>query len=242
VLLPGVQYLTGQRLDLPPLIDAARRGGAAVGLDLAHAVGNTVLQLHDWNADFAVWCSYKYLNAGPGAVGGCFVHARHARAPALPRFAGWWGQSRATRFAMGPEFTPSPGADGWQVSNPPILAMAPLLASLDVFKRADLRRLRAKSVALTGFLERLIEAQLPGRVEIITPASAEERGCQLSLRIAKPADEARGCHERLTAAGVIGDWREPDILRLAPTPLYTSYGDVFAAADALRRAVGPEGA
>ena len=241
VLLPGVQYLTGQRLDLPPLIDAARRIGAAVGLDLAHAVGNTVLQLHDWNADFAVWCSYKYLNAGPGAVGGCFVHERHARAPALPRFAGWWGQSRATRFAMGPEFTPSPGADGWQVSNPPILAMAPLLASLEVFKRADLLRLRAKSVALTGFLERLIEAQLPGRVEIITPASTEERGCQLSLRIAKPADEARRCHERLTAAGVIGDWREPDILRLAPTPLYTSYGDVFAAADALRRAIGPEG-
>lgn len=237
VLLPGVQYLTGQCLDLAPVIAAARRVGAAVGLDLAHAVGNTLLHIHDWNADFAVWCSYKYLNAGPGAIGGCFVHERHAGGD-LPRFAGWWGHAKASRFEMGPEFTPIVGAEGWQISNPPILSTAPLLASLDIFRRADLRRLREKSILLTGFLQRLIEFLLPGSVEIITPGAAEERGCQLSLRIARPAHEAKRCHQRLTAAGVIGDWREPDIVRLAPTPLYNSYSDVFAAVDTLSRAIG----
>jgi kynureninase len=238
VLLPGVQYLTGQSLDLGPLIAAARRVGAKVGLDLAHAAGNTLLHLHDWNADFAVWCNYKYLNAGPGAVGGCFVHERHAHTE-LPRFAGWWGQVKASRFEMGPDFIPIAGAEGWQISNPPILSTAPLLASVDIFKRADLRRLREKSILLTGFLQRLIEGLLPGLVDIITPGAADERGCQLSLRIARPAYEAKRCHERLAAAGVIGDWREPDILRLAPTPLYTSYSDVFAAVDALSRAITP---
>lgn len=238
VLLPGVQYLTGQCLDLGPLIAAARRVGANVGLDLAHAAGNTLLHLHDWSADFAVWCSYKYLNAGPGAVGGCFVHNRHAHTE-LPRFAGWWGQNKASRFEMGPAFTPIAGAEGWQISNPPILSTAPLLASLDIFKRADIRRLREKSILLTGFLRRLVEGLLPGLVEIITPDAVDERGCQLSLRIARPAHEAKRCHERLTAAGVIGDWREPDILRLAATPLYNSYSDVFAAVDALARAMVP---
>ncbi len=239
VLLPGVQYLTGQYLDLAPLISATRRAGAAVGLDLAHAVGNTLLHLHDWNADFAVWCSYKYLNGGPGAVGGCFVHERHAHSLDLPRFAGWWGQAKATRFDMGPQFTPIAGAEGWQISNPPILSTAPLLASLEIFKRAGLRSLREKSLALTGFLERLVEGLLPGLVEIVTPSAADARGCQLSLRIARPAPEAKRCHERLTAAGVIGDWREPDILRLAPTPLYNSYSDVFNAVDALACALRP---
>jgi kynureninase len=239
VLLPGVQYLSGQCLDLEPLIGAAHRIGAAVGLDLAHAVGNTLLTLHDWNADFAVWCSYKYLNAGPGAVGGCFVHARHAHRAELPRLAGWWGQAKATRFEMGPEFTPIPGAEGWQISNPPILSTAPLLASLDIFKRADIRRLREKSILLTAFLQQLVEGLLPGLVDIITPGAADDRGCQLSLRIAKPAREARRCHERLTAAGVIGDWREPDILRLAPTPLYNSFSDVFHAVDMLTRTITP---
>jgi kynureninase len=238
-LLPGVQYLTGQNLELPPLIAAARRAGARVGLDLAHAVGNVPLHLHDWNADFAVWCSYKYLNAGPGAVGGCFVHERHAQSARLPRFAGWWGQTKTTRFDMGPDFTPIAGAEGWQVSNPPIFSTAPLLASLDIFRRADLARLREKSVALTGFLQRLIEGLLPEAVEIITPSAPEGRGCQLSLRLARSAHEARRCHQRLTAAGIIGDWREPDILRLAPTPLYNSFSDVFAAVDGLTRALAP---
>jgi kynureninase len=239
VLLPGVQYLTGQRLDLEPLIAAAHRAGATVGLDLAHAAGNTPLSLHDWNADFAVWCSYKYLNAGPGAIGGCFVHSRFARRFDLPRLAGWWGQDKATRFEMGTGFTPIAGAEGWQISNPPILSTAPLLASLEIFHRADMRRLRAKSLQLTEFLQRLVEGLLPGLVEIITPGAAVDRGCQLSLRIAKPASEARRCHERLSAAGVIGDWREPDIVRLAPTPLYNSFSDVFNAVDMLTRTIRP---
>ena len=239
VLLPGIQYLTGQSLDLAALIAAARRAGACVGLDLAHSVGNTLLQLHDWNADFAVWCSYKYLNAGPGAVGGCFVHERHGRGNDLPRFAGWWGQSKATRFDMGPEFTPIAGAEGWQISNPPILSTAPLLASLDIFRRADMRRLREKSILLTGFLHRLVKTLLPTMVDIITSDAPDERGCQLSLRLKKPASEAKRCHERLTAAGVIGDWREPDVLRLAPTPLYNSYSDVFTAVAALADAIDP---
>jgi kynureninase len=238
-LLPGVQYLTGQALDLCPLIGAARNTGASVGLDLGHAVGNLPLRLHDWNADFAVWCSYKYLNAGPGAIGGCFVHERHATRRDLPRFAGWWGHDKAARFDMGPQFAPIGGAEGWQISNPPVLSTAPLLASLDVFQRAGMARLREKSISLTGFLQQLIENRLRGKVEIITPSRADERGCQLSMRLALPRLEAKRCHERLIEAGVIGDWREPDVLRWAPVPLYNSYHDAFAAVDALAHAVGP---
>ena len=237
VLLPGVQYLTGQSLDLAPIIAAARRVGATVGVDLAHSIGNTPLNLHDWNADFAVWCSYKYLNAGPGAVGGCFVHERHASSE-RPRFAGWWGHDAKTRFAMGPDFKPIPGAQGWQVSNPPILSSAPLLASLSIFERAGMERLRAKSIALTGYFEQLLQQRLPGLVDIITPSLPGQRGCQLSLRIPRPAPAAKRCHDLLRAAGVIGDWREPDILRLAPVPLYNSFVDIFAAVDALSQALG----
>jgi kynureninase len=236
VLLPSVQYLTGQSLDLGPMINAARRAGAAVGLDLAHGIGNTLTSLHEWNVDFAVWCSYKYLNAGPGAIGGCFVHERHAGSFDLPRFAGWWGHDSATRFQMGPEFQPMAGAQGWQISNPPVLSAAPLLASLDMFQRAGIRRLREKSVALTGFLQRLIEERLPGLVDIVTPGAAADRGCQLSLGLARPPAAAKRCHDLLTAAGVITDWREPDVLRLAPVPLYNSFSDVYAAIDALSQA------
>jgi kynureninase len=235
-LLPGVQYLTGQRLDLGPLADCARRHGAAVGFDLAHAIGNTPLALHEWQADFAVWCSYKYLNGGPGAIGGCFVHERHAQDRTLPRFAGWWGHDRATRFAMGPDFEPMPGAAGWQLSNPPILAAAPLLASLRLFERAGLDRLRSKSIALTGYLQSEIEAGLGDLVELVTPRDPEARGCQLSIRLRRAPDAARRCFERLTAAGVVGDWREPDVLRLAPSPLYNSFRDVAFAAAALTEA------
>lgn len=237
VLLPSVQYLTGQSLDLAPVIGAARRAGAAVGLDLAHGIGNTLLNLHEWNVDFAVWCSYKYLNAGPGAIGGCFVHERHARNFDLPRFAGWWGHDSAMRFQMEPEFNPIFGAQGWQISNPPVLSAAPLLASLDIFQRAGIGRLREKSIALTEFLQRLVETLLPGLVDIVTPGAASERGCQLSLRIARSPAAAKRCHDLLTAAGVVADWREPDVLRLAPVPLYNSYSDVFAAVDALSQAV-----
>jgi kynureninase len=239
VMLPSVQYLTGQLLDLAPVIGAARRVGAVVGLDLAHGIGNMLLSLHDWNVDFAVWCSYKYLNAGPGAIGGCFVHERHARHADLPRFGGWWGHDPAKRFEMGPQFHPIPGAQGWQISNPPVLSAAPLLASLDIFQRAGIRRLREKSIALTGFLQGLVESSLPGLVDIITPTAADARGCQLSLRIARSPAAAKRCHELLTAAGVVTDWREPDVLRLAPIPLYNSYSDVVAAVDALSQAVRP---
>src|ERR1700678_4793076 len=178
VLLPSVQYLTGQSLALPPVIEAARRAGAVVGLDLAHGIGNTPSNLHDWNVDFAVWCSYKYLNAGPGAIGGCFVHERHARCAALPRFAGWWGHAPAARFQMGPDFDPIPGAQGWQISNPPVLSAAPLLASLDIFRRAGMARVREKYIALTAFLQQLVEIRLPRLVDIDTPRAASERGCQ----------------------------------------------------------------
>jgi kynureninase len=236
VLLPSVQYLTGQALDLPAVIAAARRAGAVVGLDLAHGIGNTLMSVHDWNVDFAVWCSYKYLNAGPGAIGGCFVHERHARGD-MPRFTGWWGHDSKIRFQMGPDFEPILGAQGWQLSNPPVLSAAPLLASLQIFERAGMRRLRHKSIRLTGYLQRLIESRLSGLVDIITPSDAEARGCQLSLRIARPPAAARRCHDLLTAAGVVSDWREPDVLRLAPIPLYNSYSEVLAAVDALSRAL-----
>jgi kynureninase len=235
VLLPGVQYLSGQLLDLAPLIPAARAVGAAVGLDLAHAVGNVPLALHDWGADFAVWCSYKYLNAGPGAVGGCFVHERHAHRHDLPRFAGWWGHDKAARFDMGPQFDPIPGAEGWQLSNPPVLSTAPLLASLAVFERAGIGRLREKSLALTAYMRRLIEARLPGAVEIVTPRDAAGHGSQLSLLL--PRSDAKSCFERLTDAGVVGDWREPDTLRLSAAPLYNTFQEVFVAVEALARAI-----
>jgi kynureninase len=236
VLLPGVQYLTGQSFDMQALIGAARRAGARVGVDLAHAIGNTPLQMHDWNPDFAVWCSYKYLNAGPGAVGGCFVHERHAR-HFKPRFAGWWGHDKAQRFLYDPKFDPIDGAQGWQLSNPPILSTAPLLASLEIFQRAGMTALRKKSIALTGFMQRLIEERLPAAVEIITPTGPEQRGCQLSVSLARPAAAAQRCREQLAAAGLIGDWREPDVLRLAPIPLYNSFADVFAAVDILARTI-----
>jgi kynureninase len=239
VLLPGVQYLTGQVFDLAALVAAAHAVGAAAGLDLAHAIGNIPLRLHDWNADFAVWCSYKYLNAGPGAIGGCFVHERHAHRTDLPRFTGWWGHSPSTRFEMRPHFTPAAGAPGWQISNPPVLSAAPLLASLELFERAGIERLRAKSIELTGFLRSLIVERLAQSVEIITPAHEFEQGCQLSLRLALPAAQAKGCYERLLRAGVIGDWREPDILRLAPVPLYNTFKDVHAAVDSLVVAMRP---
>ncbi len=232
VLLPGVQYYTGQLLDLERITRAARRAGCAVGFDLAHAVGNAVLRLHQWDADFAVWCSYKYLNGGPGAVGGAFVNARHARSAALPRYAGWWGNDPATRFAMdrNPEFIPVDGADGWQVSNPPILSMAPLRASLDLFDRAGIAALRAKSERLTGYLEHLVRRAGGELAEIITPQEPAARGCQLSLRI---PGRGGAISEGLRVRGVVGDLREPDVIRLAPAPLYNTFHEVWRAAGAL---------
>ena len=233
VLLPGVQYLTGQSFDLKQVTALARAKGCVVGWDLAHAVGNVPLNLHDSGADFAVWCSYKYLNSGPGAVAGCFVHERHSQA-VLPRFAGWWGNDQATRFRMGPEFNATPGADGWQLSNPPILALAPLRVSLDIFHRAGSSRLREKSVALTGYLAGLLEKELSDIVHIATPSRAERRGCQLSLRVKGPRDAGRRLFDHLSANGIVVDWREPDVIRAAPTPLYNGFVDCLRFAQAVR--------
>ncbi len=224
VLLPGVQYLSGQLLDLRALSELAHRQGCCVGFDLAHAVGNVPLALHDSHCDFAVWCSYKYLNGGPGAPAGCFVHARHARTP-RPRLAGWWGHQATTRFDMDPGFVPEAGAAGWQVSNPPILALAPLHASLEPFRRIGMTRLRERSLRLTGHLETLIRTRLDRVLEIRTPADPAQRGCQLSLRVRGDRGTGRALFEHLVADGVIGDWREPHTIRLAPVPLYNRHMD-----------------
>ena len=227
VLWPGIQYRTGQAFDLPAIARLASAQGAAIGFDLAHAVGNLPLALHDSGADFAVWCHYKYVNAGPGAVAGCFVHERHGRS-AVPRLAGWWGHDPATRFRMAPEFVPAPGADGWQLSNPPVLALAPLRASLDQFDRAGgMAALRAKSEKLTGFLETLIRQRLAGTLDIVTPAETQRRGSQLSLRVAGGRERGRELFDYLRDTGILGDWREPDVIRIAPAPLYNRYSDVL---------------
>jgi kynureninase len=239
VLLPGVQYLTGQVLDVAEITRVARRRGAVVGWDLAHAIGNVPVGLHDAGADFAVWCHYKYLCGGPGATAGAFVHERHARDGALPRFAGWWGHDAATRFAMGPDFVPMTGAEGWKLSNPPVLALAPLIAALEAFDAAGMPALRTKSLALTAFARRLIEARLAGRITVITPAGDADRGCQLSLRVAGGPDRGRHAFASLTARGVIGDWREPDVIRLAPAPLYNGFAEVERAVAVLEAALPP---
>lgn len=235
VLLPGVQYLTGQCFDMERIAATARKHACVVGFDLAHAIGNIPLHLHDWDVDFAVWCGYKYLNGGPGAIGGCFVHERHARAFDLPRFAGWWGHDKRSRFSMPDEFVPLAGAEGWQISNPAVFAAAPLLASFELFDRTGIDALRAKSIRLTGYLELLLRAWLEESVEIVTPSAIEARGCQLSLRLKKSRDEARAIHERLSRLGYICDWRDPDIIRVAPAPLYNGFVDVWSFADALKR-------
>ncbi len=232
VLWPGVQYRTGQAFDLAAITRMAQAQGCAVGFDLAHAAGNLSLALHDSGADFAVWCTYKYLNSGPGAVAGAFVHERHARRPDLPRLAGWWGHRPETRFLMNPSFEPADGADGWQVSNPPILAMAPIRASLDIFDAATMPALRAKSLALNAYLEALIHAHLADRMEILTPTDPARRGCQLSLRVVGGRGPGRALFEYLAANGVLGDWREPDVIRICSAPLYTRFADVLALARA----------
>ena len=226
LLWPGVQYRTGQAFDLRELARLGHAAGSVVGFDLAHAAGNLPLALHDCGADFAVWCSYKYLNSGPGAVAGCFVHERHARTD-RPRFAGWWGHDQSSRFRMGPEFIPTPGADGWQLSNPPILALAPLRVSLELFSRAGMVRLREKSTQLTGFLDQLIRERLSETMQVLTPSDTSQRGCQLSLRVLGGRDRGRALFEHLGDIGIIGDWREPDVIRISPTPLYNRYTDVL---------------
>jgi len=224
ILLGGVNYVTGQRFDMSDITRAGHQKGCIVGFDLAHAIGNVALRLHDWGPDFAVWCSYKYLNGGPGCVAGCFVHERHARASNIPRFAGWWGHDEAIRFQMGPDFQAMAGAEGWQLSNPPILALAPLRASMEIFAEAQFDRLRAKSESLTAYMEFLLSQSASTKFSVVTPRQREQRGAQLSIRL--PVGGRALC-ERLAKAGVIGDWREPDTFRVAAVPLYNSFQDVY---------------
>ena len=233
VMLGGVNFRTGQFLDLAAITDAAHAVGAMAGFDLAHAAGNVPLALHDWNVDFAAWCTYKYLNGGPGAVAGAFIHERHATNPDIPRFAGWWGNDPDTRFRMHLEdtFIPVPTAEAWQLSNPPILAMAPLIASLGLFQEAGMPALRAKSRVLTGYLHACLREMLPEGSVVITPGNAEERGCQLSVRI---ADRARERFDALAPHGIIADFRPPDVVRLAPVPLYNTFADCLRVAEVLR--------
>lgn len=225
LLLGGVHYYTGQALDMARITQAGRRAGAVVGFDLAHAAGNLELRLHDWGVDFAAWCSYKYLNAGPGGVGMAFVHARHAQRPELQRLAGWWGNDPAARFQMPRGFEPQPGAAGWQLSNAPVLPIAALAASLDLFHEVGMAALRARSLRLTGYLLEVLDALGPEQVEIITPREPARRGAQLSLRVL--GGGVQTLHDRLDAAGVVCDLRKPDVVRVAPAPLYNTYEEVW---------------
>lgn len=232
VMLGGVNYYTGQLFDLEAITQAGHQAGATVGFDLAHAAGNVPMKLHDWDVDFAVWCSYKYLNAGPGAAGGCFVHERFAEDPDLPRFAGWWGNDPETRFEMTDEFVPQRGAGGWQLSNAPVFAMAPLKASAKLFNEAGMAALRRKSLGLTDYLLYLIDQMPAGSFEVITPRDPHRRGSQISLKATR---NGKALFDALQSGGVICDYREPDVIRLAPVPLYNSYEDVWTFCDILGR-------
>lgn len=231
ILLGGVNYYTGQAFDMKAITEAGHAHGCVVGFDCAHAAGNLELKLHDWDVDFAAWCSYKYLNAGPGGIAGIFIHERHARAFDLPRFAGWWGHDKETRFLMGPEFKPLAGAEGWQISNPPIFQLASLRASLEIFDEATMPALRVKSEKLTGYLEYLLTEIADERISVITPSDPNQRGCQLSIRV-KDADKT--LFDAVTKQGVFADWREPDVIRVAPVPLYNSFEEVYRFSEILR--------
>jgi len=234
VMLSGVNYYTGQAYDIRAITEAGHANGCVVGFDLAHAAGNLNLRLHDDGPDFAAWCSYKYLNSGPGGVSGVFVHERHDRSPDLPRFAGWWGNDPETRFEMPRTFSPHRGAEGWQLSNAPVLAMASLRASLDLFDEAGIQKLRAKSEQLTAYMLELIDAIPNDRFEIITPREPSARGAQLSIRTRFDGQELFAA---LTEAGVVCDFRRPDVIRVAPAPLYNSFEDVWTFCEILRREV-----
>jgi kynureninase len=234
VMIGGVNYYTGQRFDLKAITAAAHKVGALAGFDLAHAAGNVPLQLHDWEVDFACWCTYKYLNSGPGAVAGAFVHERHSDRPDLPRFAGWWGHDKDERFQMKPGFKPILGAEGWQMSNAPVFNMAIHRCSLDLFKAAGMDRLRAKSEHLTAYLEFVLEhisKEETASFEVITPANPNERGCQLSVLV---HGAGRSLFDALTREGVVVDWREPNVIRMAPVPLYTRFEDIYRFGETLR--------
>ena len=223
VMLSGVNYYTGQLFDLKRITEIGHEIGAIVGFDLAHAAGNIPVKLHDWNVDFAVWCHYKYLNSGPGSIAGAFVHQRHHGKSDIPRFEGWWGHDKNSRFKMPATFIPMNSAEAWQTSNAPVFSMAPLLASLELFDSAGIDNLRTKSILLTNYLEFLLNQIESDRIRVITPKIVEERGCQLSIQV-KNSDKS--LYNEITKKGVIADWREPDVIRVAPIPLYNSFEDV----------------
>jgi kynureninase len=232
IMIGGVNYYTGQFFDLKRITKLGHKNGCVVGFDCAHGAGNVELNLHDSGADFAVWCTYKYLNSGPGSLGGCFVHERHAFDKTLNRFTGWWSHNKKTRFNMRHDFDVLPGAEGWQLSNPPILSMAAIRASLDIFNEVGIENLTKKSKKLTGYFEFLINELNHKDIKIITPSNPNERGCQLSIQV-KNADKK--LHQKLMEAGVITDWREPDVIRCAPVPLYSSFEDVYKMVERLKK-------
>lgn len=231
VLIGGVNYYTGQLFDMATITEVGHDIGAFVGFDLAHAVGNVDLALHDWNVDFAVWCHYKYMNAGPGAIAGAFIHERHLGKSDMPRFEGWWGHDKSTRFLMDDTFVPIPTAEAWQLSNAPVFSMVPLLASLDIFEKATAQQYHLKRFYLVRYLEHLVQQLDTERVRIITPSEPGERGCQLSIQV---QGGNKTLHTQLTKRGVVADWREPDVIRVAPVPLYNSFVDVHALVEHLK--------
>ncbi len=237
VFFGGVNYYTGQLFDMERITKAARSKGAVVGFDLAHAAGNVPMQLHNWDVDFAAWCTYKYFNSGPGSVAGIFVHNKHANTKNLPRFAGWWGYNKEKRFKMEPGFDPIPGAEGWQLSNAPVFAMAPHLASLKLFEKAGMDKLRAKSLKMTAFLEELINhvaKENNADIELITPKNPESRGCQLSILA---HGYGKSLFHDLQKNGVFSDWREPNVIRIAPVPMYNSFFDCYKFGELLDNAL-----
>jgi len=234
VMMGGVNYYTGQAFDMEPITKAAHKVGAKAGFDLAHAVGNIPLDLHKWNVDFAVWCTYKYLNSGPGAVGGAFIHERHAKNKSLPRLAGWWGHEEKDRFQMKPGFRPTPTAEGWQLSNAQVFNMIAHKASLSIFEEAGMKALVKKSRMMTTFLEDLIKTKCKKgegyKIKIITPGSIDERGCQISILVQKKGEEL---FQKISEAGFVADWRSPNVIRIAPVPLYNSFEEIYTFADFL---------
>ncbi|MBL6446827.1 kynureninase [Fulvivirga sp. 29W222] len=235
VMLSGVQYYSGQFFDIQKITEAGHQAGAFVGFDLAHAAGNVPLELHKHEVDFAAWCSYKYLNSGPGGVSGIFVHEKHGNNPDIPRFAGWWGHNEEERFKMEKGFKPMEGADGWQLSNVNVLSSAAHLAALEIYNEAGMEALREKSLKLTGYLESLLkELQDEGFLQMITPTEPNARGCQLSLLV---THNGKAIFEHLTQSGVVADWREPNVIRVAPVPLYNTFEDVFNFYDILKKVI-----
>ena len=234
VLIGGVNYYSGQAFDMEAITRKAHEYNCLVGFDLAHGAGNLHLKLHDWGVDFAAWCGYKYLNGGPGAPSGVFIHERHLGKSDIPRFEGWWGHDKSTRFQMPDEFVPIASAEAWQLSNPPIFSMAPLLASLELFHEAGIENLRKKSEKLTSYLENLLENELEDEIEIITPKSIEDRGCQLSLRLKTAIPNIM---DELHRQGILADWREPDVVRIAPVPLYNTFEDCYQFVQRMKKIV-----